>query len=112
MMQLENLITELKKLNLPLGKEYESNSYSLLSFLYGKVYDKELTHSQIIADFLNPTGSHHCGYLFINYFFNLIGLDKTLDDKNNVSIKLERPVFPVGSMSKGWVICPKTKHFG
>lgn len=53
----------------------------------------ETIHSRIIAEFLNPTGSHGCGKAFLELFLN----------QKNVKHYLERNQFPLGQGDLGTV---------
>lgn len=49
------------------------NDFNFIDLLKG--YYDENTHSKIIAEFLNPQGSHYQGMLFLEKFFEVIGIE-------------------------------------
>jgi hypothetical protein len=48
------------------------NNFNYINLLKG--YSDEVTHSRIIAEFLNPFGSHYQKTLFLKLFFETVGL--------------------------------------
>ena len=50
------------------------NDFNYIELLKG--YSDEVTHSRIIAEFLNPFGSHYQKTLFLKLFFDTVGLQE------------------------------------
>ena len=61
------------------------NDFNFIDLLKG--YFDENTHSKIIAELLDPQGSHYQGRVFLDNFLETVGLKNSLDD---VSVTTER----------------------
>ena len=49
--------------------------FSPIPHLYNYISQKEIVHSNIIADFLNPNAKHNCGNLFVLSFLRIVGVE-------------------------------------
>ena len=79
--------------NIKITTKKTETSYNLLPLFYNRIKTKELLHSEIIADFLNPQGSHKCGDAFFQSFIKIIGPDiKNPELFQDVKIILELPI--------------------
>jgi len=54
------------------------NDFNFISLL--KSFDDENTHSKIIAEFLNPQGSHYQKELFLEKFFEILNFNKDIKE--------------------------------
>ena len=61
------------------------NNFNYIELLKG--FDDENTHSKIIAEFLNPNGSHFQGSIFIENFFEVLNLKYNLQNWNVITEK-------------------------
>ncbi|MBN1988820.1 MAG: PD-(D/E)XK nuclease family protein [Bacteroidales bacterium] len=59
--------------------------------LYNYISQKEIVHSNIIADFLNPNAKHNCGNLFVLSFLKTIKVDK-IDANASYNVSTEYPI--------------------
>lgn len=57
--------------------------------LLGRVDDEVHTHSPILADLLNPKGTHGQGSVFARLFLDHLGVKKLHDDLNDASVRSE-----------------------
>jgi len=73
---MEALITQIKQLNL--NNDEIAKSFGIIHHLYDYVYSKEIVHSNILADFLNPKSSHNCGNFFLINFLKTIKIEDSL----------------------------------
>jgi len=64
------------------------NDFNYIELLKG--FDDENTHSKIIAEFLNPDGSHYQGKIFLKNFFKTLDIPFNIDKWNVVTEKFVR----------------------
>ena len=81
----------LQKINIDF-KESEGLAYNLLPFLYNRISTKELLHSEIITDFLNPEGTHGCGDVFFRTFIEESLRIKDSENFENIKVVTEKGI--------------------
>lgn len=69
-----------------------SLEYNPLEIFVNRVREKEICHTAIIADLLNPYGKHQLGSIFLFSFLKKIGLEDLLCYLDEVKIIKERSV--------------------
>lgn len=88
---LKNLKDKLKKADFKL--EASSSVYNPMERFADYVSTKEIVHSKIIADLLNPKGEHQLGYGFLVKFLQAVKIDVPLthfpDIKNPIKSEVE-----------------------
>jgi hypothetical protein len=77
---MENLIFELKKIDIRAANNIAA--FGVIPRMYDQTYSKEILHSKIISDFLNPLSNHNCGNFFILSFLEQIGVQKNIIEPN------------------------------
>ena len=97
-----DLISQLKEK----GINYKASEkiYNPIEFFLEKLVQKELAHSKLIADLLNPNGNHGQGDLFLDSFLKTLGLRdlSTYDiDLCKTEIRTEYGISTVWDDSKG-----------
>lgn len=50
--------------------------FSIIPIMYESISTKELLHSKILAELLNPQGRHRCGEAFLREFLSQIGISE------------------------------------
>lgn len=50
--------------------------FSIIPMMYESISTKELLHSKILAELLNPQGRHRCGEAFLREFLSQIGISE------------------------------------
>lgn len=86
--------------------------YNPMECFYDRVREKEITHSDIIADLLNPNGKHGMGDIFLKSFLEKINLKDDFDTSNlkvSREYKVER-VLTVGPGKRSIDIVLKWKN--
>ncbi len=73
---MENLIFELRKIDIKAANKIAA--FGVIPRMYDQTYSKEILHSKIISDFLNPLSNHNCGNFFILSFLEKIGVQKNI----------------------------------
>lgn len=69
-----------------------SLEYNPLEIFVNRVREKEICHTAIIADLLNPYGKHQLGTLFVYSFLNFLNVASDDFSVNELEIKKERKV--------------------
>ena len=69
-----------------------SLEYNPLEIFVNRVREKEICHTAIIADLLNPYGKHQMGTLFVYSFLNFLNVASDDFSVNELEIKKERKV--------------------
>ncbi|QCI28045.1 PD-(D/E)XK nuclease family protein [Caminibacter pacificus] len=64
------------------------NDFNYIELLKG--FDDENTHSKIIAEFLNPDGSHYQGKIFLENFFRTLDIPFNIDNWNVITERFVR----------------------
>lgn len=73
-------------------KEMESGDmFNIFEILKAEHYEVT-THSAILAELLNPKGSHGCNLIFLKPFLEVLGLKELFHDLNKVSVDVERSI--------------------
>ncbi len=67
-----------------------SHSFSIIPLMYQYISSKELLHSEIIAELLQPKGKHGCGDIFLREFMRAIDVDHR-QDFSEIKIISESP---------------------
>ncbi len=67
-----------------------SHSFSIIPLMYQYISSKELLHSEIIAELLQPKGEHGCGDIFLREFMRAIDVDHR-QDFSEIKIISESP---------------------
>lgn len=65
--------------------------YNPLEVFVNRTREKEICHTSIIADLLNPNGRHRLGSIFLSSFINHLGVDKKCN-LNEAKVRKERPI--------------------
>lgn len=74
-MDIESLLK-----NFPDIKNNSVVEYNPMECFYDRVREKEITHSDIIADLLNPNGNHGMGDIFLKSFLKKINIEDIYDN--------------------------------
>lgn len=88
---LYKLIKELRKSNFDF--QSQKPRYNPLEEFVSRVREKENTHSRIIADLLNPRGTHDQGSIFLESFLCVIFEQNSDDSISNVCFNYEDDLF-------------------
>lgn len=75
----------------------ESLIYNPMELFYERVREKEITHSEILVDLLNPKGEHGLGDVFLKSFLEYIDAGLNTD----VCVLKEKPISRVLTSGKG-----------
>jgi hypothetical protein len=92
-MSLEKMVENLLREVNAISEKYDEiakitgENYNIFEIL--GVSSKELSHSKILTDLLNPKGSHCCGEVFLKLFFEKFLPDKKDVDFSNCQISKE-----------------------
>jgi len=89
---IKYLLKNIDKIQINYEKEYARSGMKFNLFSITKIERKEVdTHSAMIAELLNPKGSHHQGTKFLELFFNSIEYLKNIDlDLYSAKVKKEK----------------------
>ena len=63
--------------------------FSISQIMYDTISTKEIMHSKIIAELLEPTGKHNCKDIFLTEFMRLIGICPEEENFDKIVIKPE-----------------------
>ena len=89
---IENMLNNISKIQNTYAKEYAKSGIKFNLFSITKIEKKEVnTHSALIAELLNPKGTHYQGDLFLKLFFNSISYLKNISlDFSTAIVKKEK----------------------
>ena len=92
MEDIDNILSVLEGLEFNFDTESKSASYNPLEYFVEQVSTKEIRHTKILADLLNPDGPHKYGRLFLDSFLDLIQcqIPENCDIKVNRESKVSR----------------------
>lgn len=84
--RLLHRVAEIKRTNDRIT-ELKKESFNIFSLLR-KDNDEVYLHSAFIADLLNPSGTHHMGFVFAELFFETVGIEFSIT--NNTTVEAEK----------------------
>lgn len=104
---MENLIKLLesvdeihKEIKVSRNKRRESGDmFNIFEILKAEHYEVS-THSAILAELLNPNGSHGCSDLFLKSFLNVLCLKELFQNLNEVSVEVEKSIGALDCVNK------------
>lgn len=76
--KINKLLSEVRKYTIQQKEISRKSGEDFNVFKLCGVYHYENSHSDIIAEFLNPKGSHDCGNDFLLTFCRIVGLDRNI----------------------------------
>lgn len=78
--------------NLEINVEEPMVKYNPLEIFVEKVHEKEICHTTIIADLLNPKGRHQTGDIFLRAFCDHMGSCNIISNASDIRVIRERPI--------------------
>jgi len=89
---IKHLLKSISKTQIGFEKEYSRSGMNFNLFSITKIERKEVdTHSAILAELLDPYGSHYQGTMFLELLFNSIEYLKNIDlDFSSAKVKKEK----------------------
>lgn len=78
--------------DIPIVENTDILVYNPLEVFVDRVHEKEICHTAIITDLLNPYGKHQMGTLFLSSFLNSLKINCNDLSLNEIEIKRERKI--------------------